>query len=120
MGHAPEVRQRILELSMSAWAFAALSFALEAGVLDELSTPSTSRQISQRTGIPEDLVNGVLDVLVALGFGAADEHGFVASPGLVAVTSRRAKELLAAELQRIVVMVDEVKAAEVPRLVQLL
>jgi SAM-dependent methyltransferase len=99
MGHAPEVRQRILELTMYVWAFAALSFALEAGVLDELSTPSTARQIGQRTGIPEDLVNGVLDVLVALGFGAADEHGFVASPGLVAVTSDRAKELLAAELR---------------------
>ena len=99
MGHAPEVRQRILELSMSVWAFAALSFALEAGVLDELSTPSTVRQISQRTGIPENLVNGVLDVLIALGFGTADEHGFVASPGLVAVTSGRTKELLAAELR---------------------
>ncbi len=94
-----EVRQRILELSMSVWAFAALSFALEAGVLDELSTPRTAGQVSQRTGIPEDLVNSVLDVLVALGFGSADEHGFVASPGLDAVTSGRAKELLTADLR---------------------
>ncbi len=99
MGQAQEVRQRILELSTSVWAFAALSFALEAGVLDELSTPSTAGQISQRTGIPEDVVNGVLDVLRALGFGTADEHGFVASPGFVATTGGRAKELLAADLR---------------------
>ena len=58
-----EVRQRILELSISVWAFAAVSFALEAGVLDELSTPSTAGQISQRTGIPADLVSSILEVL---------------------------------------------------------
>lgn len=69
------------------------------GVLDELSTPSAAGQISQRTGIPEGLVNGVLDVLVALGFGSSDEHGFVASPGLVAVASGRAKEMLTADLR---------------------
>jgi SAM-dependent methyltransferase len=94
-----EVRQRILELSISVWAFAAVSFALEAGVLDELSTPSTAGQISQRTGIPEDLVSSILEVLVALGFGNADEHGFVASPGLAAVTRGPTKELLAADLR---------------------
>jgi 2-polyprenyl-3-methyl-5-hydroxy-6-metoxy-1,4-benzoquinol methylase len=99
MGQAQEVRQRILELSTSVWAFGALSFALEAGVLDKLSTPSTAGQISHRTGIPEELVNGVLDVLVALGLGTTDEHGFVASPGLVTITSGRAKELLAADLR---------------------
>ncbi len=99
MGHAQEVRQRILELSTSVWVFAALSFALEAGVLDEASKPSTAGQISQRTGIPEDLVNGVLDVLVALGFGSVDEQGFVASPGLDAVTRGRAKETLSADLR---------------------
>lgn len=94
-----EVRQRILELSISVWAFAAVSFALEAGVLDELSTPSTAGQISQRTGIPADLVSSILEVLVALGFGSADEHGFVASPGLAAVTRGPTKELLAADLR---------------------
>jgi SAM-dependent methyltransferase len=99
MRQAQEVRQRILELSTSVWAFAALSFALEAGILDELSTPTTAGQISHRTGIPEELVNGVLDVLVALGLGTADEHDFVASPDLVTVTSGRAKELLAADLR---------------------
>jgi SAM-dependent methyltransferase len=99
MRQAQEVRQRILKLSTSVWAFAALSFALEAGILDELSTPTTAGQISHRTGIPEELVNGVLDVLVALGLGTADEHDFVASPDLVTVTSGRAKELLAADLR---------------------
>lgn len=94
-----EVRQRILELSISVWAFAAVSFALEAGILDELSTPSTAGQISQRTGIPADLVSSILEVLVALGFGSADEHGFVASPGLAAVTRGPTKELLAADLR---------------------
>ncbi len=76
-----EVRQRILELSTSVWAFAALSFALETGVLDEVSAPSTAGQISQRTGTPEGLVGAVLDVLVALRLGRVDEHGF-SSPGL--------------------------------------
>jgi len=99
MGHAQEVRQRILELSTSVWAFAALSFALEAGVLDEASKPSTATQISQRTGISEDLINGTLDVLVALGFASVDDHGFVASPGLDAVTRGRAKEMLSADLR---------------------
>ena len=93
-----EVRQRILELSTSVWAFAALSFALETGILDEVSAPSTAGQISQRTRTPEGLVGAVLDILVALRLGSVDEHGF-SSPGLAVVASGRSKEMLTADLR---------------------
>ena len=54
-------------LGPSIWAFSALASALEAGMLECLSTAPTPSYVSEQTGVPVALVERLLDVLVALG-----------------------------------------------------
>ena len=92
-------RQRILELGASVWAFSALAGALEGGILDELGTPQTAAQISERTGASAALIEAVLDVLAALDLVRAAGDTFVVTPGLSAYTNGRVKEILRADLR---------------------
>ena len=78
---APE-RQRILDLGASVWAFSALAGALEGGILDELATPQTPAQISERTGTSAALIEAVLDVLTALDLVRVTGDAFVCTPGM--------------------------------------
>jgi hypothetical protein len=55
-------RQRIFELGASVWACSALAAALEGGLLDELDTPQTPAQISERTAASAVLIEAVLEV----------------------------------------------------------
>jgi 2-hydroxy-4-(methylsulfanyl)butanoate S-methyltransferase len=94
-----EVRRLVWGLEMSAWGLSTLSCALEAGILDHLAAPQSLSKLSRQTGVPEDLVRGILDVLVALGLvrGVGDE--FVCEPGMASWASGRAKEFLVASLR---------------------
>lgn len=92
-------RQRILELGFSVWAFAALTGALEGGILDELATPQTPAQISERTGTSTALIEAVLDVLVALDLVQAAGDAFVCTPGMSTYTLGQRKEILCADLR---------------------
>lgn len=55
------------ELSSSVWAFGTLTAALEAGLLEQLANPQELGAISARSGLDPSLVEGILDVVVALG-----------------------------------------------------
>lgn len=92
-------RQRILELGVSVWAFSALAGALEAGILDELGTPQTAAQISERAGASAALIEAVLDVLAALDLVRAAGDAYVCTPGMSGYTSGRTKEILCADLR---------------------
>ncbi len=92
-------RQRILELGASVWAFSALAGALEGGILDELATPQTPAQISERTGTSSALVGAVLEVLAALDLVRATGDAFVCAPGMSAYTSGQRKEIVCADLR---------------------
>jgi hypothetical protein len=95
---APE-RQRILDLGASVWAFSALAGALEGGILDELATPQTPAQTSERTGTSAALIEAVLDVLTALGLIRVVGDAFICTPGMSVYTSGRSKEIVCADLR---------------------
>lgn len=81
------------------WAFSALAGALEGGILDELATPQTPTQISERTGASAALAEAVLDVLAALDLVRVAGDAFVCTPGMSVYTSGRRKEFVCADLR---------------------
>jgi hypothetical protein len=95
---AGQVRRFISELEASAWALSALGCALEAGILDHLAVPQALPEITRRTGVPEALIEGILDVLVGLGLVRRAGDQFVCEAGLASWASGRAKEFLLASL----------------------
>lgn len=100
-------RQRILELGESVWACSALAGALEGGILDELATPKTPSQISERTGASTALIEALLDVLVALELVHVSGEAFVCAPGMLAYTSGPRKEIVCADLRATQLMAAE-------------
>src|SRR3712207_6116499 len=107
-------RQRILELGASVWAFSALAGALEGGLLDELATPQTPAQISERTGASAALIEAVFEVLVALGLVEVTGEAFVCTPGMSAYTSGRRKEIVCADLRATQLLVAELVGVSGP------
>lgn len=100
-------RHRILELGVSLWAFSALAGALEGGILDELATPQTPAQISERTGASAALIEATLEVLAALGLVRVAGDAFVCTPGMSIYASGRPKEIVCADLRATQLMAAE-------------
>src|SRR4030095_8831689 len=96
-----QARRVIDELSSSVWAFAALTAALEAGLLDQLADPQELGAISAHAGLDPSLAEGILDVLVARGFVRRDGQVVVAAPGLAPLLGSQAKEVLLAQLRSV-------------------
>ena len=80
MDSSQETRRTIDDLSQSVWAFATLITALEAGLLGQLAEPQELGDTSAQWGLDPSLVEGILDVLVALRFAHRDGQLFVAAP----------------------------------------
>jgi precorrin-6B methylase 2 len=99
MDAGQQVRRVIDELSSSAWAFATLTAALEAGLLEQLVDPQELGATSARSGLDPSLTEGILDVVVALGFVRRDGQLFAAAPGLTPLLASDAKEVLVAQLR---------------------
>jgi predicted O-methyltransferase YrrM len=100
MDPGQEARRVVDELSSSVWAFAALTAALEAGLLDLLAEPQQLGATSARSGLDPSLAEGILDVLVALRLAHRDGQVVVA-PGLAPLLGSEAKEVLLAQLRSV-------------------
>jgi hypothetical protein len=96
-----EARRTIDDLSQSVWAFATLTTALEAGLLEQLAEPQELESIGGRSGLDPSLAEGILDVLVALGLVRRDGQVFVAVPGLAPLLAPQAREVLLAQLRSV-------------------
>jgi predicted O-methyltransferase YrrM len=94
-----EARRVLDDLSQSVWAFATLTTALEAGLLDQLAEPQELGSIGGHSELDPSLVEGILEVLVALGLVRRDGQVVVAAPGLVPLLAPGAKEVLLAQLR---------------------
>jgi predicted O-methyltransferase YrrM len=94
-----EARRVLDDLSQSVWAFATLTTALEAGLLDQLAEPQELGAISGHSGLDPSLVEGILDVLVALGLARRDGQVIDAALGLGPLLAPDAKEVLLAQLR---------------------
>lgn len=66
MSKGSSVLQIINDLSESVWAFSVLASVLETGLLEALPSSQNLTELSRESGIPVSLVEGLLDVLVAL------------------------------------------------------
>jgi precorrin-6B methylase 2 len=99
MDAGQQARQILDELSSSVWAFATLTAALEAGLLELLAEPQELGAISAHPGLDPSLTQAMLEVLVALGLVRRDGQVAVAAPGLGPLLGPEAKEVLVAQLR---------------------
>jgi hypothetical protein len=96
-----EARRTIDDLSQSVWAFATLTTALEAGLLDQLAEPQELGAISAHLGLDPSLAEGILEVVVALGLAHRVGQLFAAAPRLRPLLAPQAKEVLVAQLRSV-------------------
>jgi predicted O-methyltransferase YrrM len=94
-----EVRQLVNDLSSSVWVFATLTCAVESGLLEPLTEPRSLVYLSERTGVAVALVEGILDVLVALGLVRREGDTFASESGLLPILHSPAKEDFLADLR---------------------
>jgi len=92
-------RQMINDLSSSVWAFSALACALETGLLEALGESRSLADLSHRSGIPTPLVEGMLDVLVALGLLQRDGDVYSGAPDLLPLLQAPFRDALLAEVR---------------------
>jgi hypothetical protein len=93
------VRQVINDLNSSVWAFSALACALEAELLESLSEARSLTDLSHRSGIPTSLVEGVLDVLVAVGLLLRSGDVYSSTPGLLPLLQAPARDALLVDIR---------------------
>jgi len=94
------VREVVAELGQRAWALAALSAAVEAGLLVALAETGDVDELGERTGMAPALVERLLDVLVALELVHRGEDGrYAPDAQLAALTAPPGLEPLRAELR---------------------
>jgi predicted O-methyltransferase YrrM len=94
-------RQVITDLSSSVWAFSALACALEAGLLEDLSEARRLTDLTQRSGIPACLVEGLLDVLVSLGLLLRAGDGYSSTPDLLPLLQEPTRDALLADIRSV-------------------
>jgi 2-polyprenyl-3-methyl-5-hydroxy-6-metoxy-1,4-benzoquinol methylase len=78
-----QVRTSVENLFGSLWAFSALSYAIESGILEDLKEPRTISDLNQSTGVPSILVERVCDILASLNFLQRQEDIFKLNESLV-------------------------------------
>jgi 2-polyprenyl-3-methyl-5-hydroxy-6-metoxy-1,4-benzoquinol methylase len=92
-------RQVINNLISSVGAFSTLASAFESGLLEALSTSSSLADLSHRSGIPTYLVEGMLDVLVAVGLLQRDGDVYSGAPDLLPLLQAPFRDALLAEVR---------------------
>lgn len=109
-----DLRSMVGELSASAWALATLAAAVECGVVAALREPLPVRALAARAEIPEEVAEGLLGVLAALGLVQRDGEKVAPAPGMVALAGQPALGLLRADLRTMLLQssafVDAAKA----------
>ena len=92
-------RQVITDLNSSVGAFSALACAFETGLLDALSESRSLADLSHQSGIPTPLVEGMLDVLVALGLLQRDGDVYSGAPGLLPLLQAPFRDSILADVR---------------------
>src|SRR5258708_19381525 len=92
-------RRVLTDLSSCVWAFSALAWAVEAGRLEAVGESGRLADLSHRSGIPTPLVEGMLDVLVALGLLQRDGDVYSSAPGLLPLLQAPFKDPLLADIR---------------------
>ena len=98
-GTPPPAQKIIEDLSTSVWVFAALTSALEVGLLEELTETRSLDDLSTRSGISSPVVEGMLDVLVAIGLLSRVGESYSSAPDLLPVLQKPATDALLADVR---------------------
>lgn len=85
MNTAETVRGALEDLISSFWTLTALATALEAGILEALTEPSTSSTVAARSGVDGALVSAMIDSLRVAGLVNCEGTKYSLSAGLAAL-----------------------------------
>jgi protein-L-isoaspartate O-methyltransferase len=94
-----DFRRLLAELGNAAWALAAISAGYEAGLVQHLGQPRRVAELSVLTHLPENVVDGLVDVLVAVGCASRDGDLILASPGFAPFAGPPLEETVRAEVE---------------------
>lgn len=97
--HRDDLGSLIRELTVGAWALAALACADETGMLDALAERRLLTDLAERTALPVAVAGAVIDILVSLGLVRQEREMFVAEPLLAPALTDPARGVLRAELR---------------------
>ncbi len=95
----PEVRDRLAELSASAWTYAAIGAAVELGLPASMREPSEAPLLAEAAGVSVPLATSLAEALVAGGLAQRTDRGFVAVPGLAALAVDEPQDVMRADLR---------------------
>ncbi len=95
----PEVRDRLAELSASAWTHAAIGAAVELGLPASMREPSQAPLLAEAAGVSVPLATSLAEALVAGGLAQRTDRGFVAVPGLAALAVDEPQDVMRADLR---------------------
>jgi len=109
------VREVVAELGEGAWGLAALTAAVETGLVDALAGTGDVALLSERTGLPPVLVERLLDVLVALGLVRREGRGYRAEPGLAGPGLEPARAELRTTALQAAALVDRARTGSLGR-----
>ncbi len=99
MRRSPDFSAELERLSTSAWAYAALAAALETGVLDRLRRRCSESEIAAATGVELELVDDMIEALVALGVVERDGAETVPTPAFEMLSGPSISRVLRAEVR---------------------
>ena len=91
------VRERLADLSATAWTYTAIGVAIELGLPARMSEPTRAEELAAATGVPEALAASLAEALVAGGLAQRDGDGFVAEAALAAMAASPGAEVLRAD-----------------------
>ena len=94
-----DVGKRIDALVDTAWAFSALSAAVELGLLTDLDSPRTPAELAMSSGLSEALTSALLDVLASTGLARREELRYVGVPEVIALFKASPREDVLARLR---------------------
>jgi hypothetical protein len=82
-----DLRISVEKLFGSMWAFSALSYAVETGILENLKEPRTISYLNEHTGVPAVMVERVCDVLASLNLMQRQGDTFTLGSGFLPMLS---------------------------------
>ncbi len=94
MAHRPEIQAIVAPLADAAWTLAALSAAVETGLVEALHAPASIAALSARTGVPPAMVVRLLDVMEGLGLVALEGEQATPSDALRALAGDRSQHVV--------------------------
>jgi SAM-dependent methyltransferase len=95
----PTAQQILTSLSTSVWAFSTLAAALEAGVLELLTDSRSLGELSRLSGVQPPLIEGMLDLLVAVGLLQRDGDHYRCAPDFLPLLQTSARDYLLADVR---------------------